>query len=283
MNQARPSVEAPAAIDQMMAPRENTGSGMLPTGEECVRMRDVEIERPSLPQELPSDVGIEGPVIDFLVRTDTGRLAFITDVGADLAPVVIGQGRGTNTRSPEYPLATAFVPAKHFRETSGRTIERVVIHITDGQPDHNRTAAYFQDPDADGQTVYASAHYIVGRAGEVLQLVEHRHVAFHACSANSNSIGIEHCARSPREWGRSDPGMLPTPEQYLASARLVRFLCDQFGIPIDRQHILGHCEADPKTTHTDCPNGVWDWDGYMRLIEQAGDASLSPSQCAHGP
>ena len=246
-------------------------------------MSDTKSERQASQESVAPEAGIEGPVTDFLVRTQSGQVAFITDVGAEEAPVVLGGGRGSAVPSPEYPLATEFVPAKHFRETSGRTIERIVIHITDGQPDHNRTSAYFQNPDADGQTVYASAHYIVGRAGEVLQLVEHRHVAFHACSANSNSIGIEHCARSPKEWGRSDPGMLPTPEQYLASARLVRFLCNQFGIPIDRNHILGHCEADPKTSHTDCPNGVWDWEVYMRLIEQADEPAASQTQCAHGP
>lgn len=232
---------------------------------------------------IETDCGIDGPVTDFLVRTSTGQLAFITDVGEDELTTILPGDRGQPTPTPEYPLASLFVPAKHYRETSGRTIDRIVIHITDGQPDHMRTASFFQDPDSDGKPVYVSAHYIVGRSGEVVQMVLHRNVAFHANTANSNSIGIEHCARTPKEWGRSDPGMPPTPEQYQASARLVRFLCDQFGIPIDRQHIVGHCEADPKTTHTDCPNGAWDWDGYLALVVDAAESASATPLCQHGP
>ena len=45
----------------------------------------------------------------------------------------------------------------------------------------------------------------------------------------------------------------------------VRFLCQQLGVPIDRVHIKGHCEA-AKTTHEDCPNRIWDWGFYMGLL-----------------
>src|SRR4029434_2401733 len=37
-------------------------------------------------------------------------------------------------------------------------------------------------------------------------------------------------------------------------------------VPKDRTHILGHAEADPNTTHTACPNAVWDWEYYMGLV-----------------
>lgn len=167
----------------------------------------------------------------------------------------------------EYPDSESFTPALRFRHGgAGRQIERIVIHITCGQADYRRTVRYFQNPTRDGQPVYASAHYVVGQGGQVVQMVRHQDIAYHAGHANSGSIGIEHVARPPREWGHSDPGFPPTLEQYQASARLVRFLAEQHQVPLDREHVLGHAEADHGTTHENCPNGAWDWDLYMQLL-----------------
>ena len=38
---------------------------------------------------------------------------------------------------------------------------------------------------------------------------------------------------------------------------------------MDRTHVLGHSEADPKTSHKACPNAVWDWDYYMGMVTSA--------------
>jgi N-acetyl-anhydromuramyl-L-alanine amidase AmpD len=170
---------------------------------------------------------------------------------------------------PEYQQASRFEPAAagNFRvwtKPQPRPIRRIVIHITSGHENINGTIGWFQNPRAG-----VSAHYIVGRNGEVVQMVRHNDVAFHAHLANTDSIGIEHVAREPREFGPKDPGMFPTAVQYCASAALVRWLCDQFGIPIDRTHILGHSEADPNTTHTNCPNAVWEWDYFMDMVRNA--------------
>jgi N-acetyl-anhydromuramyl-L-alanine amidase AmpD len=184
--------------------------------------------------------GIEGPIPD-------------TD------PAVAAQGL-TYTRpltASEYPGASRFEPANpgNYRHVTGtRTIDRIVIHITDGGSKISGTIGWFKDPKAK-----ASSHYIVGRDGEVVQMVHHNDVAWHASSANGDSIGIEHNANS-------ETGLLPTEAQYCASAKLVSWLCGQFNLPMDRDHVLGHSEADPHTTHTDCPNSIWDWDYYMPLV-----------------
>jgi N-acetyl-anhydromuramyl-L-alanine amidase AmpD/V8-like Glu-specific endopeptidase len=192
--------------------------------------------------------GIEGPI------PDEGSAA-----QALASPMAI---------AAEYPQASRFEPAAstNYRAVTGmRTINRIVIHITDGQPKLNGTVSWFQNPSAG-----VSAHYVVGQDGEVVQMVKHNDIAWHASSANGDSIGIEHVARSPHEWdkklGRLDPGMMPTEQQYCSSAALVNWLCNHFNLPTDRTHVLGHSEADPRTTHTDCPNGVWDWDYYMGLV-----------------
>jgi N-acetyl-anhydromuramyl-L-alanine amidase AmpD len=168
----------------------------------------------------------------------------------------------------DYPLATRFVPAVSFNaRPNGRTINRVVIHITDGGARIDGPISWFQNP-----TSRVSAHYIVGQDGEVVQMVHDQDIAWHANSANGDSIGIEHCARAPRPSG--DHGLFPTPIQYEASAALVSWLCEQHGIPMDRDHILGHAEADPNTSHSACPNSVWDWDYYMEILRTS--ASVEP-------
>ena len=167
---------------------------------------------------------------------------------------------------PEYPEAAFFAPAassnyRRWTDRSPRMVSLIVIHITDGQEKIQGPIEHFQKPG-----LQASAHYIVGRDGQVVQMIRHKDIAWHATSANATSIGIEHCARSPKQLGPDDPGLPVTPAQYQASAKLVRFLCQQFGVPIDRTHIKGHCEA-AKTTQEGCPNRIWDWNLYMRLLK----------------
>jgi hypothetical protein len=177
-----------------------------------------------------------------------------------------------DAKSPDYSGASRYVQAKFFRGMpAGRTVNRVVIHITDGQPKVDGTIAWFQDPKKkDGSPLPVSAHYIVGRDGEVVQMVRENDVAFHANSANGDSIGIEHCARSPKTFSATDPGMKPTEVQYAASAALVKDICLRHGIPVDRAHVLGHNEADPQTTHSGCPTNAWDWDYYVGLLTSPG-------------
>jgi hypothetical protein len=166
---------------------------------------------------------------------------------------------GLDAPTPEDPFASRFVPANagNYRVASGRTISRVVIHITDGGAKTSGPVSWFQNPDAK-----VSAHYVIGQDGEIVQMVRHGDVAWHAGSANGDSIGIEHVANTR--------GLTPTEVEYQQSARLVRWLCDHYAIPCDRQHVLGHAEADSRTTHRGCPNAVWDWDHYMGLVSGAG-------------
>jgi hypothetical protein len=139
-----------------------------------------------------------------------------------------------------------------------------VIHINDGGSKVSGTVGWFQNPhqrNSRNEPITVSAHYVVGQDGEVVQMVRHNDQAWHAGSANRDSIGIEHIANTR--------GLMPSEAEYCASAALVRWLCDTYNIPIDRTHILGHSEADPRTTHTDCPNAVWNWDYYMQLVQSA--------------
>jgi hypothetical protein len=80
---------------------------------------------------------------------------------------------------------------------------------------------------------------------------------------NRQSIGFEHAGFSGRnQW---------TMDQYRASARLARYLCDKYGIPKTRSHIIGHNEV-PGASHGD-PGKYFDWDLYMRLIREGDSPS----------
>lgn len=151
------------------------------------------------------------------------------------------------------------------------TYALIVIHCTDGHARAQGTAGMFATPkELRIPAVATSAHFVIGQDGTVIQCVDLGDVANHAHGVNQIAVGIEHCARTPKEFGINDPGMPPSDIQYQESAKLVAWLCKVAGLPIDRAHIKGHNEADTTTTHTKCPTGCgWDWDKYLAMVKQA--------------
>ncbi|MDE3097341.1 MAG: N-acetylmuramoyl-L-alanine amidase [Chloroflexota bacterium] len=164
--------------------------------------------------------------------------------------------------SDRYPLAR-WMPAgpRAFRKGAlDRKVTKLVLHVTDGHGVAAGTAEMFASPMS-----RTSAHLVVGQAGEIVQCVSLDDIAYHAHTANPYTVGIEHCARSPRELGPTDPGLPLSELQIAASVQLVEWLCDRYGLPLDRDHVQGHAEADPATDHTDCPTGVaggWPWERW---------------------
>lgn len=168
-----------------------------------------------------------------------------------------------------------FVPAheSNYKAAARASFDKIVIHITDGHAKASGTAEMFATPKLERKPpVATSAHFVVGQAGEIVQCVRLKDVAYHCPGLNTAGVGVEHCARSPKEWNSKDPGMPPTADQYVASARLVAWLLRGAGLPCSRDVVLGHNEADPETTHKDCPSGApWDWPRYMALVQAAYD------------
>jgi hypothetical protein len=104
--------------------------------------------------------------------------------------------------------------------------------------------------------------------GKIGQSVSDLNIAYHAgnWTYNQYSVGIEH------EGYVSDPSWF-TDAMYRSSARLAAFLVDRYGIPLDRQHIVGHNEV-PGATHTG-PGRYWDWDKYLGYVRQYSDGGGS--------
>ncbi|WP_328625714.1 amidase [Streptomyces sp. NBC_00353] len=172
---------------------------------------------------------------------------------------VKGTLSATAGRAPITPYPSAlWVPADSHNFTVGRTatIDKVVIHVTQGS--YAGSIKWFQDPTAE-----VSAHYVVRSSdGQITQTVRDSDTAYHAKQANASALGVEH------EGYIDDPSWF-TDTMYRASAALTRALCDKYGIPKDRAHVIGHSEA-PGTDHTD-PGRYWDWNRYMGFVE--GDSS----------
>lgn len=179
----------------------------------------------------------------------------------------------------EYPLAT-WAPSPNHSSRKGATVDRIVIHVTDGGPSLRNCVERFQRTETQ-----AAPHFVVGRGGEVVQLVQLDRAAWHSSGWNRESVGIEHVARTPGElkgWPKlsretrrklvetdedaeatTDPGLMPTDAQIAASSALVRWLCAMLGLPYDREHVVGHYE-NPTTSHEDCgrgegDGGIWPW------------------------
>ncbi|MFC0532836.1 N-acetylmuramoyl-L-alanine amidase [Phytohabitans kaempferiae] len=139
-------------------------------------------------------------------------------------------------------------------------IEYIVIHDTEGyfQPSVNLVL----DP------TYVSWHYTLRSVdGHIAQHVKAKDVGWHAGNwyVNAKAIGLEH-------EGFAAQGTWYTEAMYRTSAKLVRHLALRLGIPLDRNHIIGHDNVPgtvPSTVrgmHWD-PGPYWDWAHYFDLLK----------------
>ena len=197
----------------------------------------------------------------------------------DSAPAEISGGLALT--AADYPRTARIVPSPAFTTgRAGTAIDRIVIHITDA-PTTSSTVNTFGAAGAQ-----ASAHYLVGQDGEVIQFVSEADTAWHARGANRRSVGIEHVAikAGGADYARRDGTMQhfdalpPSDTQYCESAALVSYLCQKYGLTVDRTTIIGHNEADPTTTHGACPTGNWNWDHFMRLVSEQVCAPQAAAQ-----
>lgn len=165
------------------------------------------------------------------------------------------------------------IPSPNF--TAGRKIfkpEAIIIHIMEGSL--SGTDSWFKNPDSK-----VSAHYGIGKNGEVHQYVAEVNTAWHAGRVNAPSwplikpaanglfvnpnfytIGIEHEGNENSDW---------TEAMYNSSSEMIKEICSRWNIPIDRNHIAGHHEIYSLKT---CPGHKVD---LNRLVALASGSLLS--------
>jgi N-acetyl-anhydromuramyl-L-alanine amidase AmpD len=188
------------------------------------------------------------------VGSRKGHLA----LGAVLVAAAAGASAASGT---SLSVLIKHTPNKTESNRTRATINAVVIHDTEGR--FIGSVRFLQRARTQG-----SAHFVVSRRGQIVQLVPVNDVAWHAGNSwwNLHSIGIEHEGWAGRR--------AFTEKEYRASAKLVAYLAYRWGIPLDREHIIGHAEVpNPYRAgsfggadgHTD-PGPYWNWGHYMHLV-----------------
>jgi hypothetical protein len=189
--------------------------------------------------------------------------------------------------STDYPGAKWVPEPAGEWYTSGHGHKLVVIHDMEGY--YASTIPYLQSKSSVSINYCVNGKVDNGEsapAGEITQMVREAYYPFHARCWSSWSHGTEH------EGFASNPAWY-TDAMYSASAKLQRHLCDSFGIPKDRNHIIAHGQKsvsgwpswasstygsgfDPYcNTHTD-PGPNWDWTKFMALIKGSTATAVLP-------
>jgi N-acetyl-anhydromuramyl-L-alanine amidase AmpD len=146
---------------------------------------------------------------------------------------------------PAQPAALEHHPTPNYVQgRAGDSPRAIVLHTTVGT--WEAALDWFARPESG-----VCAHYVVALDGRVAQLVDEGDTARHAgrvldptarlvresdTNPNLFTIGIEF-----EDGGR--PFAVERPAaQYAAGARLVAAACKRWGIPLDRDHVIGHGE-----------------------------------------
>ena len=154
-----------------------------------------------------------------------------------------GHGHGNPTEKPQ---VDKFVTTTHQSSRNGSTIDYIVIHYTTSRNIEGTIETFIKgriDPKT-GKLIRTSAHYIVARDGQLVQMVNDSDAAWHAGGKdgmNSRSIGIEHSA--------NEGDQLTSPQE-AKSAALIRWLVSEYKVPLS--NIIPH----DAVHSTSCPGAI---------------------------
>ena len=160
------------------------------------------------------------------------------------------------------------VPAD--RPADGSVIRYVVLGSTDG-------SAASAVSTAATRGVGATAHYVVSATGAVTQQLSTHNIGVLAGndSVDAHAVDIEtenYLLRS---------GSWISEQEYASSADLVRNLARRYGIPLDRDHVLGQDDVPYATVgqvsdRRSDPGPYWDWGHFLALLGVAPDGDGMP-------
>lgn len=163
---------------------------------------------------------------------------------------------------PPKPAAVFLASPNQDERPEGMAIDCIVIHDTEspGVRSARIIANHFLNPRSQ-----VSAHYIIGKDGELVQCVEDERRAWHAgpsqlgdrVKVNDFSIGIELV--------NAQTGHDPfTDAQYDTLNRLVAHLMAKYQIPKDR--IVGHKDITDRKSKND-PAENFDWNRFLAGVD----------------
>ena len=149
-------------------------------------------------------------------------------------------------------------------------IDGVVLHYV-GNPGTTAAANrnYFESLSAGTDGIYASAHFIVGLEGEVVECVPLTEIAYASNTRNDDTVSIEVC--HPDETGQFAPA------SYDRAVELTAWLCQEFKLDPETD-VIRHYDVTGK----DCPRYYVEnpeaWDtfrsdvaGALAALKDSGD------------
>ena len=153
--------------------------------------------------------------------------------------------------------------------------DMIVNHIMEGYAP--QTIDYIDRPD-----ITVSAHFIIGRKGEIWRQADLKHGAWHcikrkpsnkivagrSAPPNIYTVGIEH------EGMHKDTKGKLTDKQYEASLWVHKYIIERYEatfkepFPIDRDHIIGHYEVDTVNRSKTDPGHEFPWDKLLSDLKK---------------
>lgn len=121
------------------------------------------------------------------------------------------------------PTVDRFIPTSQKSSREGTEIDHIVVHYTTSRNIEGTISWFKSNP------YKTSSHYIVGRDGELVQMVKDAEASHHAGVMNQRSIGIEHVAAT---------GDAITDAQARTASRLITWLMQEYGIP--KNNVIPH-------------------------------------------
>lgn len=189
------------------------------------------------------------------------------------------------TGEPGVPFVEA---ANHWTGREGQTPAWIIVHGTAGFTTAQDVAVYFADPNTQ-----ASAHYVIGMDGTIIQCVDEEDAAWSngpisgppgtsgdgihhdpwwdsGINPNLRTIAVEHVK------SHTDNSDTLTDAQKLASFHLQQHICQRWQIPMHYADatggIIGHYSMDP-VNRSRCP-GPYPWDELETFLK--GSSSMIP-------
>ena len=186
-------------------------------------------------------------------------------------------------KTPKADYATAkwfsrLPPDGYTPAREGRKIDLIILYTTEHAAERIRKL-WCESPAVSG-------HYIVTENGEVWQCLKDSDGGWHAGNRDYNlrsiAVAVEGYADpgNPENLTKTTPW--PTEQQLVAVANLMKWLCEQYAIPVDRAHIIGknqfpgvkteqYPESRPQywggASNKSAPGTNWNW---CRLMEKLG-------------
>lgn len=168
---------------------------------------------------------------------------------------------GKNVKAPDYVTEDLLTENPWSRPgTELKKISGVVIHYV-GNPGTSAEAnrSYFESLKDRTEDIYASAHFIVGLEGEVIQCIPMTEWAYASNQRNEDTLSIEVC--HPDDTGEFSP------VTYDRLVELTAWLCDTFDLTT--ADVIRHYDVSGK----DCPKYyVENEDAWQQLLEDVNNA-----------